>query len=47
MTSQATLTLFQSFIPILIGVSIALLALLGTIELVKETRLAFKKGANA
>ena len=47
MTFPESLSIVDSVIPVVIGGSIGLLALLGIRELFKETSEAFKKGAKA
>ena len=47
MVNQEGLNLIESFIPIILGGSLLILALLGGKELLKETFIAFKKQANA
>ena len=47
MTLQAILTSLDTFIPVVIGGAVGLLALVGLKELFQETKLAFKKGVRA
>ncbi len=47
MTFEETRILAESLIPIVIGGSIGLLALIGIRELLRETKTALKKSANA
>ena len=47
MTSQQGLALLDSIIPAVLVGSLAILALLGSRELLKETFVAFKRRANA
>jgi len=42
MSYQPTLTLLESLVPAIIGGTLALLAIFGIRELMKETKLAFK-----
>ncbi len=47
MTFEETRVLAESLIPVVIGGTIGLLALVGIRELLKETKTALKKSANA
>ncbi len=47
MTFAETRVLIESLIPVVIGGSLGLLALVGIRELLRETKTALKKSANA
>ena len=47
MTFEETRALIEAIIPVAIGGSIGLLALIGIRELLRETRVALKKSASA
>ncbi len=47
MTVKETFTIVESLIPAVIGGTIGILALVGLRELLRETKIAFKKSARA